>query len=132
MLPQDQISLQHPGQEAVHGQVEAGIVVFHGGQELPDLDLRVQLLPDLPDQGLGRSLSRLELPAGELPKILIVPIAPLGGEDPLPVANHGGDNLYRFHGTPPFLRRALRPRRFRPGFPVHGQLPPVGFPSLSL
>ncbi len=37
------------------------------GQERTDLHLAVELLANLPDQGFGLRLARLDLPAGKLP-----------------------------------------------------------------
>ena len=45
------------------------IVVFDPAGGLPDLDLRVEFLPDFPFQGFLWSLARLDLAARELPAV---------------------------------------------------------------
>ena len=86
MLLQHQAAGNHRAKVAVHGEVERRILTVHRGEEGIHPDVRVQLLADFPHQGLFPALARLHLPAGELPVILELAVAALGGEV-LPVSD---------------------------------------------
>lgn len=86
MLLQYQAAGNHRAKIAMHGEVERRILTVHRGEEGIHPDVRVQFLADFPHQRLFPALARLHLPAGELPVILELAVAALGGEV-LPVAD---------------------------------------------
>ena len=67
--------------EAVHGEVEVGIVPFDGLDEVLDGDVRLKLFPQLALEGLLGAFARLYLAAGELPVAFPLALAALGGEE---------------------------------------------------
>ncbi len=98
MLPERQMAAFDPAEEAVHGEMEGGIVVFHRGDQRgwrccrgsryrDQLDLRIQLFPDLPDDGMLRRLAGFDLAAGKFPAVLVITVPALGGVDPVSVSD---------------------------------------------
>jgi len=88
----------HGAEEAVHGEMKLGVVPLDGVQQFPDGDAGVQFLPDFAAEGLLGGLAGFDLAAGELPPVLPVAAAPLGGEDAvLGVVDDGGGNGDVFH-----------------------------------
>lgn len=88
--------------EAVHGQVERGVVVLDCGDFLADPDEGRQLFPDFPDERGLRGFARLDFTARKFPLTLEFAVALCGRKDlrfALECAeNHRRDNVYRFHG----------------------------------
>ena len=88
----------HGAEEAVHREVELGVVLLDGVQKLPDGDAGVQFLPDFAAEGLLGGLAGFDLAAGKLPPVLPVAGPALGGEDAvLGVVDDGGGNGDVFH-----------------------------------
>ena len=98
MLLQHQGAGKHPAVKADHGKMEIRIIILHPGDLLPGGNLRIQLLPDFPDQGLPGGFPGLDFPAGKLPPVLPGAVAPLGGKNSVPPADDGGGDTDGFHG----------------------------------
>ena len=77
--------------------MEGRVIVFHGLEQGSDFDRRVQLLADLPHQGFLRVLSRLDLPARELPPVLPITVSPLRRKDAILPPDHGGNHFDVLH-----------------------------------
>ena len=60
--------------------MELRIIILYGIEIPLHSDLRIKLLPDLTNDGLLRCLIRFHLAAWELPAVLEVTVATLGGE----------------------------------------------------
>ena len=85
--------------ETLHRQVELRIIVLHSPEQTLDNNPRLQLLPYLATKSLIGTFAGFNLSSRELPKILEVAVAPLGGENAsLLVADYSGYNHYRFCG----------------------------------
>ena len=88
----------HGTEEAVHREVELGVVPLDGVQEFAHSDAGVQFLPDFAAEGLLGRLAGFDLAARELPPVLPVAGPALGGEDAvLGVVDDGGGNGDVFH-----------------------------------
>ena len=83
----------------MHGEMEGGVVVFHGAQERADVYLCVELFHDLPFQSLSAVFPRLHLAAGELPHVLEFTVSPLCSENPVAVLYYGGYYLDMLHNV---------------------------------
>ena len=81
----------------MQGQMELGIIPLDGMEKLVDADLRGQLFADLAQKRLLRRLARLHFPARELPPVLERAIPALGGEDPVPFPDDGGNDFDSLH-----------------------------------
>ena len=98
VLEQGERAALHGAEEAVHGEVELGVVPFHGMQQFADGDFGIEFLADLAAEGLLGSFARLDLAARKLPPVLPVATSALGGEDAvLGVTDDGGGNGDVFH-----------------------------------
>jgi hypothetical protein len=86
-------------EETLHRQVELRIIVLHSPEQTLDNNPRLQLLPYLATKSLIGTFAGFNLFSRELPKILEVAVAPLGGENAsLLVADYSGYNHYRSCG----------------------------------
>ncbi len=86
-------------EETLHRQVELRIIVLHSPEQTLDNNPRLQLLPYLATKSLIGTFAGFNLSSRELPKIVEVAVAPLGGENGfLLVADYSGYNHYRSRG----------------------------------
>ena len=70
-----------PRHEAVHGEVEVGVVVLDGVVEPGGAKLAAELLGELAAQGLDGRLALLDLSAGQLPAALVGAVRAMRRED---------------------------------------------------
>lgn len=86
-------------EETLHRQVELRIIELHSPEQTLDNNPRLQLLPYLATKSLIGTFAGFNLSSRELPKILEVAVAPLGGENAsLLVADYSGYYHYRSRG----------------------------------
>ena len=93
MLEQVQFGRGEGAPEAVHREVETGVVPLHRAYQAADADVGVQLLADFAHQGLLRRLARLHLPSGELPPVLEFSVAALRSEYLVAATDYCGDDF---------------------------------------
>ena len=89
MLKQFKLAGDYSAGIASHGEVASGVVVFDGTDVVSHLYLGGQFFPDFPFKGILGSLTWLHLAPGELPAVLELAIAPLGGKELVVLDNDG-------------------------------------------
>ena len=89
MFQQLQLARDYSAGIAFHGEVERRIVVFDCVDVVAYLYLCGQFFPDLPFNGILWSLTWFHLATRELPAILELAVAPLGGKEFVVLDNDG-------------------------------------------
>lgn len=95
--------------EAMHLQMEIRIIPLNGLQQFPDLNLRVEFLPNLPNKRLLRAFPWLNLASGKLPPALPLAIPALRGENLSVPDYYRRNNFYRLHIMKPYEQNTITP-----------------------
>jgi len=72
------------GPEALQDEPAGGPSAGDNAEAFPDLDVQVQLLLDLPPEGLLRRFPGLDFPSGELPQSPVRPPFPTPADEDAP------------------------------------------------
>ena len=88
--------------EAVHGQMELGVIPLNGLHESAYLDFCIEFLLDFAGQRLLRSLPRLHLAAGKFPPTLPWTISTLSRKDFSVLDYYRRYYFYRLHDSSSF------------------------------
>ena len=76
--------------EAVHCEMEGGVVPLHCGEEGADGNVGIEFFADFAFQGLLRGFVGLDFTAWEFPPALPFAVSALGGEDLVVAEDDGG------------------------------------------
>ena len=93
VLVEGEAAVVQAAEKAVHGEVEVGVVVVDGGEELVDCDVGIQLFVYLADKGFLRAFAGLDFAAGELPPAFPRTVAALCGKNGVATADDGGHHF---------------------------------------
>ena len=83
--------------EAVHCEMEVGIVPLDGVNEVSDGDFGVEFLADFAHERLLRAFPGLHFPAREFPPVFELSVPPLGRKYFISASYHRGHDLDVFH-----------------------------------
>ena len=95
-------------QEAVHGEMEVGVIVFERVEVLQARDVYVQLFSQLAQAGLLGGLTCVDFASGEFPQPVHLAVAALHGQDLVVALDDSGCHTDGLHAatSPSRNRRA--------------------------